>query len=100
MRDCAGECWDLRPNSSGLSGRPDHPVLARVVEDAAGVDDWLHVAERFQLMDLAGFVDLERRCIEVHGDDIAGLQFVTEPAGGFTGIKFAGGDAIPEEDAG
>ena len=38
--------------------------------------------------------------VEIDGDGVAGLENIAEALGGLAGIKFAGGDAITEEDAG
>ena len=38
--------------------------------------------------------------VQIHRDDIAGLQGVAEARGGVAGIKFAGGDGVAKEGAG
>jgi hypothetical protein len=80
------------------SGR-NHPAFARVIEQAAGVHHRAHVAERFEFDNLAGRLDGDGGRVEVNGHDVAGFQRVAEALGDFAGIKFAGGDAVAEENA-
>ena len=73
--------------------------MARVIEQAAGVHDGADVAERFDFNDFAGRLDSDGGGVEVNGDDIAGLQSVTETFGNFTRIEFAGGNGVAEKNA-
>src|SRR5277367_1789494 len=77
----------------------NHPGLACVIEQAAGVHDRADVAERFELDDFAGRLDGDGGGVEVNGHDVAGLQGVAEAFGDFARIEFAGGDGVAEEDA-
>jgi hypothetical protein len=77
----------------------NHPALACVIEQAAGVHDGADVAERFELDDFAGRLDGDGGGVEVNSHDVAGLQRVTEAFGDFARIEFAGGDGVAEENA-
>ena len=79
--------------------RRDHPGLARVVEQPARIHHGANVAQRFELIHLAGGLHGHAGFVEVHGHDVAGLEDVAEAVGTFAGIQFAGGDAVAEEDA-
>ena len=79
--------------------RGDHPGRAGVIEQAAGIHHRAHIAERFEMIDLAGFFHGHGRGIEIHGHDVAGFQNVAEAFGEFARIQFAGGDAIAKKDA-
>ena len=74
--------------------------MAGEIKETAGVDHGLNVAQRLELIDLAGLVDFHGGGVEIDGDGIAGLKYIAEALGGFAGVEFAGGDAIAEEDAG
>ena len=51
------------------------------------------------MIDLAGRLDRDGGGVEIHGHDVAGFQDVAEAFGDFARIKFAGGDAVAEENA-
>src|ERR1035437_3768497 len=70
----------------------NHPALPGIIKNSAGVHDWAHVTERFEMINLAGGLDGD-------GRGVAGFQHVAEAFGDFARIEFAGGDAVAEEDA-
>ena len=84
-------------STRSLRFRGDHAALAGVVEEAAGVDDGADFAERLERV--GGAVDGQRVDVENELADVAGLHFFAEALGGVVRVKFAGGDAVAEEDA-
>src|SRR5665647_3733126 len=92
-------CVSAEAMSEKLFLRGNHPALARVIEQAAGVHDGADVAERFEFDDFAGRLDGDGGGVEVNGHDVAGLQGVAEAFGDFARIEFAGGDGVAEKNA-
>jgi hypothetical protein len=54
--------------------RGNHPGLARVVEQAAGVDNGPDVTERLEGVRFTGGLDGDSGFVEINDDDVAGLE--------------------------
>src|ERR1017187_4054921 len=77
-----------------------HAGFAGVVEEAAGIHHGADIAEGFEGVGFSGLGDGDGGAVQIHGDDIAGLQGVAKAVGAFAGIEFACGDGVAKEDAG
>ena len=83
-----------------LAHRRDHPGFAGVIEQAAGVHHRADVAQGFERIDLGGRCDGDRALVQVHRHRVTRFQNIAQAIDAFAGIKFAGGDAVAEENAG
>ena len=61
----------VAPDCPTLFG--DHSGLPRVIEEAARIDHRPDVAERFDLINLAGSLEDDGPGVQVHRDDVAVL---------------------------
>ena len=61
-----------------LDLRRDQSAVAREVEEAAGIHDRAHFTERLEGINFAGCFGGDGGCVEIDGDDIAGLECIAQ----------------------
>jgi hypothetical protein len=78
--------------------RWNHSLLARVIEQAAGIDHWPHLAQGFEQIGLACRLNCDGRFVEIDGDNVAGFEKVAQAIQAFARVEFASSHAISKEN--
>src|SRR5579862_8977842 len=84
-----------RPVRSG----GNHSAFSREIEEPAGIHHRAHVAKGLEFEDLPTGFNRDRLGIQINRHHVTRFQEVAKTFGQFARVEFAGGDAIPEENA-